>query len=551
MRLNIGFLFVIGVTLLASTAFAKVYHIDPTVLKSGNGTASSPFKEWANLPAMSTGDDVYFKCGTTYAPPAALDITWEGTKADPAVIGAYYLSGGLPVYGVSGARPKISGSNHTVPSNACFGSSDSWSGLIRVNQKNYVHIMDLHVINSGWYGVLVQGNAPDSLNSAYFVIKNIRVDRSYVGGIMVNKNPSNYGVIEGCEVTGGSYSWYKGCRSLWAGSIVVANSPRSGTIIRKNYVYENWGEGIQATIPSDDMNLIGSGYVTIEENTIWNNRRVDIYLDRTENNIVKRNICIGAGDGSIGDFNAASADGRGWNQIGIWVNIENRGNGNDFSSSSNNNQIYNNLVAGHNSGIGLSSEFDIGTKTMKNNVFYNNTLIGNRYNIVIGKKIGGYQTSNVVFKNNVSYCPPDTICQDVNTDHTWLDDKILADYNAWTNKPVNFGGPNDRTVNNNWPRVQGWQSLSGIPNVGDFAPLAGNPVVDGGFALPTEYKDGIDALKTRYSVFPGLNISVSTLDQNGNGARWEMGAVVYQDMKAIPEPSTLSPPTLKVIPGSN
>jgi len=70
-------------------ASATIYHIAPAAGWGGNGSPQAPFNSWDNLPDMKTGDDVYFKCGTIYSPSNYLNVNWEGTEANPAVIGAY------------------------------------------------------------------------------------------------------------------------------------------------------------------------------------------------------------------------------------------------------------------------------------------------------------------------------------------------------------------------------------------------------------------------------------------------------------------------------
>lgn len=531
MKIKSTFYIIVILCVLTLPAFSAIYHIDPAANAGGDGSFASPLQKWTELPTMLTGDDVFIKCGTTLQPSRYLSINWEGTVSDPVVIGAYYEENNKAVYAVKGSRPTISGSNYTVPSNK------GWQALIDVSSKDYIQIKDLHIYQSGFYGIKIWGNLRSGANSAHFLLKNVKVEGTYNGGIMVSDNPKNYGIIEDCEVTGGAWGWKydhvsKGGSwgGTWAICLAVNNSPYSNTIVRRNYVHENWGEGI-GTYRDSRPGSGGSGYVTIEDNVVWNSRRVDIYIDSTDNNIVRNNICAGAGAKEVEKYKSTSAADRGWNQFGIWVNNEIY---NGISHTANNNLIYRNYVAGHYAGIGISSEVEIGV--MVGNKFYNNTAIGNYLNYMVGSKIRGLDTDNNVFKNNVSYCPPDSTCKDVSSDHTWIDDKIQSSHNAWTNIPTNWGSVDDKKVNDNWSKNRNWQKLIAIPSVKDFMPTLGNPVIGSGDPLPDERFDIVlSANNTDLQVSP-LKLSHHPIANFASTGDWDIGAVPYQKDNQIVAP---------------
>jgi parallel beta-helix repeat protein len=519
MKLTKIIFLIIGLSILASPVYPAAYHIDPSTITKGEGTAHSPFRHWSDLPKMKAGDDVYFRCGTEMPASSNLNISWQGTKEDPVVIGAYDIENGKAVYAVNGPRPVINGRNYTVP------QQGRYQGLVDVKSKDYIHIKDLHLYQSGGIGVSIIGNVDSGTNSAYFLVDNVKVEGAFLFGILVNKNPKNYGIIKGCEVSGTGYGWRTGAVKTWPSSITVAHSPYSNTTISGNYVHENWGEGIAVwCFPVSKYK--NSGYATIENNIIYNNRRVDIYIDSTQNNIVRRNMCVGAKDSN---FVSTTIEGRPWNQSGIWVSSEVY-SGNHWTAI--NNKIYNNLVAGHAGGIGMSAEADSGKIT--NNSFYNNTVIGNRYNFFIGHKLSNYAISNVEFKNNISYCPPDTICRDVAKDSSWIKKKIVVNHNAWTKGSNYWASSNDSFTNDSWHKIYGWQDLKGVPALKDFMPTKDNPVVGGGASLPNPFDYAIALNQTNYKVQP-LNISVSTVSRNLNGGMW-LGALSYEEASYLPPP---------------
>lgn len=502
--------FLVCLLLIASNSLAKVYHIDPNTGKSSNnGTALSPLKSWSDLPAMNKGDDVFFKCDTTYSPSSNLKISWEGTESNPVEIGAYYIEGGKAVYGVKGNRPVISGNGHKVPGNSCFGSSNTWQGLIQVDSKDYIHIKNIHIYQSGFRGISINGSLDNGTNAAYFVIKNVKVEDSYGPGIIVDNNSKNYGLIEGCEVTGSGYSWKKGCEDRWPIALVVFGSPYSYTTIKKNYVHENWGEGIGSGKVACQAQQAHSGFAVIEDNVVWSNRRVDIYISKTEHNIVKSNLLVGNADSTY----SSTTDQRSWQQFGIWLNLESRG---DCPNDNHNNFIYDNYVAGHYKGIGVGSSYDSGR--MENIYIFNNISIANRYNYSIGG-LENYQTKNIVLKNNVSFCPSGTMCTDVDRDQGWISSKIIADYNAWEKQPRYWAGPHDQTTDNKWTKTSGWQSLSSIPEKSDFLPESGNVCIEKGTPMTNiDYPSAslTEQLKKDIAIVSGWDIGAGLFSNKGS-----------------------------------
>jgi hypothetical protein len=322
------------------------------------------------------------------------------------------------------------------------------------------------------------------------------------------------------------------CENDWGAGIGITNSPYAYTTIKNNYVHEQWGEGISSTRITQNSNANHCGYATIEDNIVWKSRRVDVYLNLTEGNTVRRNFLIGAKDSK---FASTTLENRSWNQKGVWVNSEERST--PLTNVSNNNLVYGNFVVGHYVGIGLSTSYLNGK--MENQFFYNNTAIGNRINYEIGENLYSYQTKNIVFKNNISYCPPDTICKDVNRDPIWFDDKILGNYNAWTQKPKNWGSENDIITNNNWKKLSGWQALNSIPGVYDFMPTSGNPVIGNGFKLFEPYNQLVSLEKTRYQTDP-LEIEIGVILTNEEKKLWDIGALQTQSGTPI----DLNPPKL-------
>ena len=479
--------------LFAPIAQAAVYHIDPTVGTSGTGTAASPFKAWTDLPSMSTSDDVYFKCGTTLTPSAYLNITWQGTSSDPAIIGAYWMDGSTARYELNGDRPIISGSNWVVPGNDVYGTVDTWLGLISVVDKDYVHIKNLSVYRSGFYGIYIYGDANATATSYGFVVDNCKVDGAWRQSIICYKNPSNYGYITNNEVVNGNQWFTDTSADNWGAVVTVNSSPTSYTTVSGNYIHSSYGEGINICAVTDTLHC---GYATVENNILYDIRAVFIYVDRTENNIVRNNIVLGNGSPSgvyrvgTGRYNAG---GRYWNGAGIAVNNEIRVLANDYMSSSvNNNLIYNNLVAGCYIGLEFGTSWKTGSRTMEGNGIYNNTFFANYQAAFFGANYANYTITSTYLKNNIFWQPSDSISinsNGVTGDASWVDAKLSVDYNAWTTTaPTYSSGANDVLLSAsdaNFEKTSGWQALTGVIDAENFQLKSTSPLIDEATSLST------------------------------------------------------------------
>ena len=487
---------------------ATNYHIDPDLGSSeGDGTFDDPFESWADLPSMATSDCVYFKCGTTFEPSSYLSVSWSGTSGSPAVIGAYYSDGGSPaaaVYGVSGNRPIIDGDSNQVPGNEYYGPSSSYVGLINVNQQDYVQIKDLHVYESGFYGINFEGDFNDT-DCVGLLVENCKIEKAYVTGIRVQKAKYNYGYIQDNEVTECNLGYgYYDERSDWGNCITVNNSPYSYTTIRRNYVYSTYGEGIGVYRPFTNSATDNSGYATIEDNILFDVQKVGIYIGPAQNNIVRRNIVLGAG--SVPGYpGTGTLDDRRWNSSGIALWIE----GSRVNNTLNNNEVYNNIVTGHYHGIRYGSQYTTGD-TLTGNKFYNNTCIGNRYNFWFGTNLSNYTLTDHEFRNNVSLCPSDCTSVDVSGNYSWMS-AIGKSTNSWHSQPSNWAGTGDVVSDSNWGKITGWQSITDISalSITDFMPLSNSSVIDAATDLGSPYNMGISIYDTSYNI----PISVTTVER--------------------------------------
>ena len=488
--------------LLPVAGFAAVYHIDPTAGSGGDGSAADPFDSWSDLPSMSASYDVYIKCGTTLTPSSYLNITWGGTSGDPAVIGAYYMDGANAVYGVSGNRPIISGNSHTVPTNLATGSATQYRGLIDVQEKDYIHIENLHIYQSGYDGIRFNGdyNASDCVG---FSVTGCKIESSYSSSIRAVKAPYNVGSITNNEVTYSGMGWGSYHQeSTFPAAIAINNCPHAGATVSENYVHDTYSEGIGAYRTSGSSDADETGYCTIENNLVYNSTSAGIYLC-SQNNTVRFNIVIGQPTtANFTYFNKNARDGLFWNGTGISVWMESSfPTLNDICDD---NLIYSNIVTGREYGIRWGSQFTTGS--ISNNKIYNNTLIGNRYNISTSNYVSSVTLSGNEIKNNVSICPSGCASADTNANYTWIATKtgLAIDHNSWdsTTTTSNWAGTGDVVSDTHWSKLSGWQSITdpSTLSITDFMPLSNSTAIDNADDLGSPYNLGISIYDTSYNI---------------------------------------------------
>ena len=67
------------------------YYIDPSWGGTASGTFALPWTTYASLPALSAGDKVLQKAGTTFS--GTVTAGYSGTLANPIIYGVYDASG--------------------------------------------------------------------------------------------------------------------------------------------------------------------------------------------------------------------------------------------------------------------------------------------------------------------------------------------------------------------------------------------------------------------------------------------------------------------------
>ena len=476
LKIILSCLLVVLLSSVACSVHAAVYYVKNSGNNSNTGLSDAQAWETVskvNSSVSGTGDDVYFKCGDTWT-GTQLWIDWEGTSGNRAVIGAYYVSGS-EVHGVSGNKPIING-NDTVP-------AAEYAGLIHSDENDYVTIENLRVINSKWDGIRCQGASTSSRSVSNNVINSETAGADYVG---IKYHFISGGLVESCDVTDAARL------ETWPAVLVATTS--DNITIRECIVHENYGEGIGLYTNTDDC--------IVEDNICYANKKIEIYIDHSRGNIIRRNLVYGTTDTAFHRDAWGPAPG-----IGI-------ADENWMAAYSENNQIYDNLIAYCSYGIFLWTGFYDWPLT--DTLVYNNTIVDCKYGLDFSSSRVSYPGSAI--KNNIFW--------KISGDSMLVADApatMTFDYNLFSSEPADNDAKGTHDPTYAAPlltKTSGWRSMTGGDLTGnDFTLQDSSPAINAGVDLGSPYNLGLNPTSTWPS-------SVSTLDQDSYGL-WEIGGFVY------------------------
>lgn len=329
----------------ASPALATTYYVSPTGSDSNPGTESQPLASISKA-ALKTkpGDTVYVRSGT-YTQTVRIETKNSGTADSPIRLMAY-----------PGETPVIDGQNNLG------GGCDSVTiGVLLKILGDYIHVSGLEVKNS--CGMCV------NLYGQHDKVSNMNVHHCNNNGILIQ---GDYGIVEDSEVWwAASYNKY-GVTGKWASGLSAARAPHNA-IIRRNYVHDNWGEGVSS---------YEATHTTIEDNIIHDNYSTNIYVSDTTNTLVQRNIVYTTPE-SVVQKGA---------RVGILIGDER------YNPPSSNNTIVNNLVYRTNKALYAGSGRG-GLGGLKNVLIAHNTFLNSQSDALIKINPGAHTNSRIV--NNI------------------------------------------------------------------------------------------------------------------------------------------------------
>ncbi|HEX8153967.1 MAG TPA: right-handed parallel beta-helix repeat-containing protein [Thermoanaerobaculia bacterium] len=251
----------LAICLSALTLNAATYYVDDSGSDANAGTISSPWRHIQyGVDQLAAGDQLYVRAGTY----AEYVTVWgkTGTSAAPIYITAYPNE--LPV--IDGTGTTSSNGVVVIGGDSAYIRFDGFdvrngpNGGIYVYNANNLKIRWNEVHDNQSNGISVTSSSSSAIGRTHHVL--VESNKVY-RNVLNNSNRLE------------TNTWQQALSCLKATYVDIIG----------NYVYENYGEGIDAIV-SDYVNILG--------NKVYDNFSVNIYLDNAQYTKVDRNR-IGCG----------------------------------------------------------------------------------------------------------------------------------------------------------------------------------------------------------------------------------------------------------------
>jgi hypothetical protein len=236
------------------------------------GTLEAPFRTIQHAVNLADAGDTVLVRGGVYR--ENVDIRKSGVEGRPIRVVAY--EGEQPVLDGEYELPvgPSDGCNDQVQPPICF----VFKPLVTIT-GSYVDFSGFRVTRSRGRGIGVAGR--NNNRPHHIKIQNCEVHEVRNAGIHILY--SDHVLVEGCDVThAGNYA-SSDLETMNLGWPVIVNTPNSTHVtIRKSFIHENWGEGVAASVDSQ--------FITIEDNEIYDNYALQVYVHRSQQVSVQRNL---------------------------------------------------------------------------------------------------------------------------------------------------------------------------------------------------------------------------------------------------------------------
>ena len=312
------------------------YFVSPSGSDSNPGTLARPWKTIGKaVSIVKPGDILYVRQGVYNE---KVNFKTSGTATNPILILNY-----------PGENPIIDGK---------FSIPGSGAGLL-VLSGNYIHASGIEVRNSAYDGVQVLGS--------HDIVSNMFIHHSQKKGILLHEG--NNSIVENNRIWWNSIANEYGKGDSWSSGISATGGGITYAVIRRNHVWENWGQGINTYL---------SDHITIEDNIVHDSFSNNISIHDATNILCQRNLIY---------TNPASVVFTYGPHIGINIDSERDVPSNNFT-------VVNNISVGNNWNLVIYK----GTTPITNILITNNTFV-NGINTG-GVLIRGYH-QNITFLNNL------------------------------------------------------------------------------------------------------------------------------------------------------
>jgi hypothetical protein len=471
----------------SKSALAANYYVDCSASTNGNGAYESP---WNNLPSVNaktfaTGDDIYFKVGTTCylnADSDRLQVDWSGTGSNRVIIGAYHGNG---LFGLGGFERPIINGRQLYPTDYQAG--------IQVVSRSYVTIKDLRFENMGHSAA----KSPKSVRvttSSYVNVENCYFYQSSYGSLEYGRVNAGQILNNTFEQAGHpNYPTSGATIEVTGGNVTDATK---NILVRGNVLFNSGNEGIGLYKKVKDS--------IVEHNTVRDTRSYSIYQDAGVNNTFRYNVVYDSND----PLTSSKIPSR-----RRCIAVDNEG----FLSyvHSSDTKIYGNFVAGCGVGISLLCQkgreagweaynCHSGTKV------YNNTLVDNDINF----RFSGLKVADTAeVKNNISWLLTAGLVHSSVSygGTTWSPLGVTFSHNLFRGNALPTLGSNAATNmitgDPKLSKTSGWRNIApDALSANHFKLLSGSAAIDKGVALVSPYN--VDYFKT----------------SRPQGSAWDIGA---------------------------
>jgi PKD repeat protein len=455
----------IAATSIAGVANATSYYIDAST-GSDTNDGLTPTTAWLTFgkigkATFATSDRVYLHSGQqwTIGGLSGVKVTWSGTAASHAVIGAYHTdSAGTAVIGPgTDARPKIV-SNYVFAALSSMHTTNhpyDYEPPIEVD-GDYVDVQDIEVDNWG-LGISLSGTNNTT-------VTNYKVATSYFCGMLIESSTNI--TVANSEITGDDVGRGVYGESSWCSAINVQFT--TGIVIQNNFIHEGYGEGTDI--------FEGSKNAVVENNTYFSQRAVGVYADWAQNVDIRDNLILGTSNTHFWRDSTA---------VGPGIALSNEPyeytNGSVADSDMLKNiNVYDNLVAGTNTGLALwhtGYPLSNGGAFVNLNV-YNNTFVDNTTQLLAASTLNSVAENNIFLSISTG-----------TADHTGTSSGTVFHNNYWSG-----GNPAAPLADSSTDiysgivlsQMTGWRSIataSAIPSWSAFAPTSASSTLGRGTAL--------------------------------------------------------------------
>lgn len=347
----------------SAAGIGTTYYVSSAGIDTNNGTSLTrpvqTIKKGLSL-ATNSGDIVYVLTGVY-------------------VEAVYIGRSGITLSAYPGNTPIIDGQT-TLPTR-------NWGALIEV-QGAYNTISGFEVRNSNISGVYT-GGLGVAVYGHHNTISGMNIHHTWEQGVTVQ---GDYNILQDSKIWQACLfnSTTLGSTGMWGMGVTVGPNSSAAAIkpgitsypiIRRNEVYNNWGEGAALMVVDHGI---------MEDNISYDNWTVNLYFCNVTNSLMQRNIVYLSSNPAIAHKTTS--------RIGILLSDEVASRGNLLSTD---NTIINNFV--YNSDFKAFSWANYANSGLKNVLIANNTIVGG--NLYTGYGNMPYSTfivnTNSQIRNNI------------------------------------------------------------------------------------------------------------------------------------------------------